>query len=393
MGYGSHFFVLQHHLDAAAQIRYQIYVTMVWVSYGIASRKSPGRPSASYKVPTGQWKKWCTKCNLYKPERAHHCRKCGHCVLQMDHHCPWTNNCVGHDNMPHFMRFLVWVVFATSVTLVELLKRAWLYYEDMHLPAYLIRKSELTAVIVLWPLDVFVLLSVAMLLLKCTLHIALGKTQIEVWEYERIESQFHTERLWLKIRNNYALVHGKEMPPLTSWNVNLARYNAMELREIRGEDSDGGLDVSDHESLDPVVPENFTIDDIIFPYDMGLLQNFANALGAPWTWFFPWGSAKGNGTEFPKNDDDDQLNLPWPPDGGNVDFEPRHLTDDELRRLGNVTLIKKHLDARSNMPRSEWTNDTGERLVDYGVDIDAEEEEGLMQEEHRSAEEREFLQG
>lgn len=355
-------------MDPAAQIRYQVYVTMTWISYFLAIKMPAGSPPKNFEVPKHHWKKWCKKCENYKPERAHHCRKCNMCVLQMDHHCPWTNNCVGHDNFPHFMRFLVWVMISTSVTLYELGLRAYDYYVQGSLPAYLIDKKELTAVIILLPLDAFVLFAVLMLFLKCLLHVFSGKTQIEVWEMERIESQFHTERFWRKIRHNYQLVHGKEMPLLTSWNYSARQYEMAE---------DDESDVEEDFSEDPVVPVFFTPDDLVFPYDLGMWSNLTSALGSPWLWPLPWGRAKGNGYVFPHSDDDDQLNLPWPPDGGNMEFEARDLTDAELRRLGSISLIKKHLDPRSKMGRSQWINEMGESLTDYGVDVDAEQEKGL----------------
>ncbi|KAM9926918.1 hypothetical protein OXX80_010451 [Metschnikowia pulcherrima] len=353
-------------MNKSSQLRYELYVTMVWISYLLAILKSPGTSPKAYSPPPSHWKKWCNKCKNYKPERAHHCRNCNICVLQMDHHCPWTNNCVGHGNMPHFIRFLVWVIFTTGYTLCELVKRGAVFYKDMHLPAYLIRKSELTAVILLTPLDAFVFLSVLVLFIRCILHLASGKSQIEVWEFERIESQFHTERLWLKIRNNYRIIHQKEMPKLTSWNVSSAHHNSMELNEI-GQDTD-----------ESIVPSNFTPDDLIFPYDLGFYENLRQSLGQPWTWMLPWGTALGDGVQFLQNDDDDQLNLPWPPDGGNIEFTGRKLSDEELRKIGDVSMIKKHLDPRSHMSRNAWINDMGEGLLDYGVDVDAEEDKGLM---------------
>lgn len=348
-------------MDPAAQISYQVCITMIWVNYFLAIQVSPGSPPKNYQVPKRHWKKWCKKCQNYKPERAHHCRKCNTCVLQMDHHCPWTNNCVGYRNLPHFMRFLVSVLLGTSITLVGLLKRAIEYYNKRDMPVYLINKSEMAAVIALWPLDAFIFFAILVLFLRCLFHICSGKTQIEVWEMERIEAQFHTERFWKKIRHNYQLVHGKEMPRLTSWNLSARMYEQMEGMEMDGED-------------EAIVPAMFTPDDLVFPYDLGLWRNLTTALGSPWTWLLPWGMPKGNGYSFEVTDDDDQLNLPWPPDGGNVDFEPRELTDEELRQIGNYTLIKKHLDPRSHMARTEWMNDLGETLNDFGVDVEAEDE-------------------
>lgn len=361
-------------MDPAAQIRYQIYVTMVWISYYLAITTSPGTPPAHYKAPNNTWKRWCKKCENFKPERTHHCKMCNTCVLQMDHHCPWTNNCVGHSNMPHFLRFLAWVMFTTALTFRELLDRAMEYYHDRALPAYLIRKSEMSAVIVFGVLDAMVFLAVLLLFIRCVVHITSGKTQIEVWDTERIDAQFHTERFWAHIRNNYNLIHGKEMPTLTLWNQTARQYEEMQEFE---EEQQQYQESIDDESFEETVPVNFLPDDVIFPYDMGFFANIHNSVGHPLTWLFPWGRPLGNGYEFPKNDDDDQLNLPWPPDGGNVDFTPRELTDDQLRDLRSVSLIKKHLDPRNNMKRSQWVNDTGETLTDYGVDVEGEDEAEL----------------
>ncbi|KAJ7819239.1 DHHC palmitoyltransferase-domain-containing protein [Mycena leptocephala] len=42
--------------------------------------------------------RWCSRCSIVKPYRAHHCRTCGTCILKFDHHCPWIGQCVGARN-------------------------------------------------------------------------------------------------------------------------------------------------------------------------------------------------------------------------------------------------------------------------------------------------------
>ena len=52
----------------------------------------------------------CDRCNgAPLPPRAHHCAECGRCSLKMDHHCPWINTCVGAQNQPHFLAFVLTV--------------------------------------------------------------------------------------------------------------------------------------------------------------------------------------------------------------------------------------------------------------------------------------------
>lgn len=52
--------------------------------------------------------RYCERCRLIKPDRAHHCSVCATCVLKMDHHCPWINNCVSFSNYKCFILFLAY---------------------------------------------------------------------------------------------------------------------------------------------------------------------------------------------------------------------------------------------------------------------------------------------
>lgn len=347
---------------------------MVWVLYIIAILKGPGNPPENHSLQTGLWRRWCRKCALYKPPRAHHCKTCNRCVLKMDHHCPWTGNCVGHGNFPHFLRFLAWVVFTTGYVLVELSKRAYQYYEERDLPAYLVSRREMAAVAVILPVDFFVLATVGVLLVRCVVNMVRGNTQIEVWEKERIEAQWYSERMWRRIRKNYTAFNGGPMPVLTSWSASSYRL---------------GDEPPENDALE--VPSQYTPDDLVFPYDLGVFPNIIDACGYPWMWILPWGGPRGNGIVFANNDDDDQLGIPWPPDGSHqpkeAASEAQHGEDgvdnSENTEMGvfdpenaprNVPIatLRKRLDPRLNLTRTEWMNDLGETLDDFGVDVEAE---------------------
>ena len=67
----------------------------------------------------------CTRCEIYRPPRAHHCRICRRCIRRMDHHCPWINNCVGERNQKFFLQFLIYVGVLSTYAIV-LVGLSWL---------------------------------------------------------------------------------------------------------------------------------------------------------------------------------------------------------------------------------------------------------------------------
>ncbi|KAG0297364.1 Palmitoyltransferase [Linnemannia gamsii] len=195
--------------------------------------------------------RYCKNCEAFKPPRSHHCRICKKCILKMDHHCPWINNCVGHFNYGHFLRFITWVTITTGACMVLLLARVWDAIQNEN--RYMYRddgptKAQIVFLAVNILVDGIVLLAVGILCIYHLWSLMTNTSTIEVWEQEKVEAM---------------VKKGK-------------------LRKAK------------------------------FPYDVGCLRNYRQILGESfllWLWPQPM---QGSGTEFEVTDDKDAATV-WPP--------------------------------------------------------------------------------
>ncbi|KAG0678084.1 Palmitoyltransferase [Pichia californica] len=324
---------------------FQFSNLMIWFSYYLAITIPAGSPPSDFKLsdnefkqPQTIWRKYCIKCDAYKPDRCHHCKKCNKCILKMDHHCPWTNNCVGYNNYPFFMRFLFWVISSVTFGTFYYIQKMFQLYKIRNLPSYLISTKLISFYIVNLLLVLFILLTVSILFIRCIAELIENQTMIESWEWDRVRDNFFTENFWIKIRSNYKLIYPNKpdpIPNLKSWKIN---YRILKK--------------------DTQVPLNFSFDDLVFPYDLGsAYENLVDSMGPIYTWLYPFGKPLGDGIQFKKDKlDEDQLKLPFPPDGSNVD--KNNLTTDN--------------DDDSELVIKNWSNYLGETLDDFGVDLDTE---------------------
>ncbi|SCU81795.1 LAMI_0B07712g1_1 [Lachancea mirantina] len=355
LGYGGHYFVLQNFCAIPVQLSFEACLTMIWISYYLAIFTDTGSPPAEVSPQAHGWKFYCKICKCYKPERTHHCKTCGKCVLVMDHHCPWTMNCVGLNNFAPFVRFLVWVMVTTSFLGFQLIRRALFHWHGRH-DRYFVFKSELWFLVLLIPLNFFVLLSIAALFIRCAGNqFFKGMTQIETWEFERLENLFDNRKL---------------VPQLVISLKEIYQDENIPEQEVSALSTDRSLDI---EEL------------INFPYDNGIMSNIKLFLGSFTQWVLPWGATSQNGLTFEKNEFshynskapliDRFLSLPWPPDGGRhknaIDVENDNAVDIGYEG-GEAVIRKRFVDPRTNLRRTEWFNEWGENLADFGVDVEAE---------------------
>ncbi|KAJ6172408.1 hypothetical protein N7470_001475 [Penicillium chermesinum] len=101
-------------------IFFSVFYSLTTFFYAMAMLEDPGyvpRTSSQnsqreeVKQLVEQWKfdevNFCVPCLSRKPLRSKHCRQCNRCVAKHDHHCPWIFNCVGANNLRHFVLYIV----------------------------------------------------------------------------------------------------------------------------------------------------------------------------------------------------------------------------------------------------------------------------------------------
>ncbi|KAK0747823.1 DHHC palmitoyltransferase-domain-containing protein [Apiosordaria backusii] len=389
-------------------VTFNILLLCLWWTYHKACTIDPGRfvfsPSSDNDKDNNKQpksppnKRFCKKCQSPKPPRAHHCRHCARCIPRMDHHCPWTNNCVSLTTFPHFLRFLLYTNLALLYLSNLLYTRLSAIWSDRHLPSYLGPSLSSLISLTLLTLANFGTFFALFILLVTTLKSwVVNQTLIEMWE--------------------------------------LDRHNSL-LSKISSSASNNDYWTDD---FDPAA-----LSRIEFPYDLGFFKNMSQAMGTsnPLRWFLPVGGGGpkladqkrgGLGWEYEENGFNDWEGMWPPPDvekerrakqggwaykqqqdeqerresdyyyggngfGGGEDikaaFERRQQEDfarrQRLQQLGTQSGIIGELEedederewvGKKQQPPEGWRNSEGDRLWDYGVDEDEDEDDYVTREE------------
>lgn len=145
-------------------------------------------PEPNTKTTTEATTRWCKKCDAPKPLRAHHCRLCKTCIPKMDHHCPWTNNCVSLQTFPYFLRFLVYTNAALAYLIWWLLypRLRLIFWDNSALPSYLGPSvPALVHLVLLAIVGGLTSFALVILLVTTVRGWMLNITMIEGWEQER----------------------------------------------------------------------------------------------------------------------------------------------------------------------------------------------------------------
>lgn len=396
-----------------------------------SSGSSSHSPTAGDGTAAGV--RWCRKCDAPKPARSHHCRHCRRCIPKMDHHCPWTGNCVSMQTFPHFMRFVVFTNLSLWMAAYLIGRRFYFLYAQRYLPAYLgPTLSQLVHLTILGLVCGGTTLALSIMLYTTLQSWMFNATMIEGWEIERHEA----------VVDRYS----SSSSDGTWWGDDDEEDDEDEDEDDAYGSNNGDVDDDDDDEDRAAKRERKARRAaalrmrIEFPYDLGVFNNMAQAMGTRnvFLWFLPFAGgpkiatgrgASGAGWDWPENGFNDHLGMWPPPDpeklrhaaaqgnwaatgiggpgyGGSSSTAFASGRDDGDRQWGTpeeeMAAFKARQEADFRRRRTQtqitgpvrqvgsddefeqgmdgepgWTNADGDRLRDYGVDEEAENDEDV----------------
>ena len=305
----------------------------------------------------------------------------------MDHHCPWTNNCVSHFTLPHFIRFLFYAVGSMAYLEYFLSIRCSVLWNNRDQPSVskIVNLSLLDAE---WNkyLGPTAVQLVHLFLLTIVNSITLSLVSITF------------------VRTIWGL--GGNVTTIESWEIERHHRLLTRSRVLGGQlDGPDGIKVRIRKQE--------------FPYDIGIWNNFKQGMGTGLVLIWAWPFARtphSSGLEFEVNGFEEP-SCSWPPPdpdrmprlqrqfnaGEAFTFQTRTLSDyDEIQafkkrqqedlerrkapgplqrrkpfheRYGGQTQVQSdeddiEMDSGEGSESGEegWRDSGGNRLKDYGVD-------------------------
>ncbi|KAG4301412.1 hypothetical protein PCK1_002338 [Pneumocystis canis] len=197
----------------------------------------------AYVCENDGFPRWCSVCEVYKPDRAHHCSEVQRCVLKLDHFCPWVGGVIG------FTRYKFFVLFIFYVTLI----------------------------------CVFVICSCAPL----------------TGEYRRMNG--HVPGPWVGILA-LAFFFTLFLGPFTSVHIFYIFRNSTTIESINFYARFYLLNILYGTEKSGFKRTNVTTNPGQHPWDLGWMQNWCSVMGEKWwEWMFPFKGSPGNGYHFDYN--------------------------------------------------------------------------------------------
>lgn len=88
--------------------------------------------------------RFCRYCNVFKPDRSHHCSTCGQCRLRCDHHCVFVSNCISFNTYKFFLGFITYAFIGCLMVSVFSFRTFIQITIDQTFPATVSPKSKIS---------------------------------------------------------------------------------------------------------------------------------------------------------------------------------------------------------------------------------------------------------